>query len=108
MQLDHAFDALTPEAPPLGWGPSPETSDDPLHHLQDSLSYLPVPYYDDMAELPDPNFSDVAVVPAPGALAAMHAQFNPIPAPPRLSYGIAYAVASPDYRHTSFARTRLA
>ena len=39
-----------------------------------------------MAELPDPNLPvpDVAAVPAPNALAAIHAQFNPIPALPHL------------------------
>ena len=67
-QLDQAFDALTLEAPPLGWGPSPEASGDPLPHFQDSLSYSPVPDYDDMAELPDPNVPDVAAVPAPDTL----------------------------------------
>ena len=44
-------------------------------------------YYDDddMAELPDPNLPAVAAVPIPpDALAAMHAQFNPIPALPHL------------------------
>ena len=37
-----------------------------------------------MAELPDSNVPNVAAVPAPDALAAMHAQFNPIPALPHL------------------------
>lgn len=60
-----------------------------MPHTQDSPSYWPVtvPYFDfdDMAELPDPNSPVVAAVPAPpGALAAMHAQFNPIQALPHL------------------------
>ena len=87
-QLDQAFDALTPEALPLGWGPSPETSDDPIPHSQAPSCYSPTPFdvsFEFMAE-PLLDVPEVAVVAAPphNLIAAMHAQFSHIPALPHL------------------------